>query len=102
MKSYLGEFEGVVLLTIVMLDDQAYVVVIKEDIEEEVNCTITSLQSTIEKGLLTSSLRITMTERGGRRKRYFQLKACTKQILHHVKSLCDDLWSMSKLGIQLI
>lgn len=105
-KNYLGEFEELVLLTISLLGDEAYGVAIKETIEQKANRSITigSLHSTIarleEKGLLKSSLGEATAVRGGRRKRYFQLTASARQILQHIKSLRDELWSLSNLGMK--
>lgn len=105
-KNYLGEFEELVLLTISMLGEEAYGVVIKEAIEQKANRTITigSLHSTIarleEKGLLKSSLGEATAIRGGRRKRYFQLTADARKVLQHIKSLRDELWSLSNLGMK--
>lgn len=105
-KNYLGEFEELVLLTISLLGDEAYGVAIKETIEQQANRSITigSLHSTIarleEKGLLKSSLGEATAVRGGRRKRYFQLTASARQILQHIKSLRDELWSLSNLGMK--
>lgn len=105
-KNYLGEFEELVLLTISMLGDEAYGVAIKETLEQKANRTITigSLHSTIarleEKGLLKSSLGEATAVRGGRRKRNFQLTASARQVLQHIKSLRDELWSLSNLGMK--
>ncbi len=105
-KNYLGEFEELVLLTVSMLGDEAYGVAIKEALEQKANRTITigSLHSTIarleEKGLLQSHLGEATAIRGGRRKRYFQLTANARQILQNIKSLRDELWSLSNLGMK--
>lgn len=105
-KNYLGEFEELVLLTISMLGDEAYGVAIKDSIEQMANRAITigSLHSTIarleEKGLLKSSLGEATAVRGGRRKRYFQLTASARQVLQHIKSLRDELWSLSNLSMK--
>lgn len=108
MKNYLGEFEELVLLTVAMLGDDAYGVSIKEAIEARANrkITIGSLHSTItrleEKGFITSYLGGATASRGGRKKRFFQLTGDAKQVLEHIKSLRDELWSLSKLGTQSI
>lgn len=107
-KNYLGEFEELVLLTISMLGDEAYGVAIKEALEQKANRTITigSLHSTIarleEKGLLKSTLGEATAVRGGRRKRYFQLTASARQVLQQIKSLRDELWSLSNLEMKTL
>ena len=106
MKNYLGEFEELVLLTIAMLGADAYGVSIKEAIEARANrkITIGSLHSTItrleEKGFITSHLGGATASRGGRKKRFFQLTDDARVILEHIKSLRDELWSLSNLGTQ--
>ncbi len=108
MKNYLGEFEELVLLTVSMLDDEAYGVAIKDALQAKADRTITigSLHSTIarleEKGLLESWLGEATAVRGGRKKRYFKLTADAVQVLQHIKSLRDDLWSLSNLGTEPI
>lgn len=105
MKGYLGEFEELVLLTIAALHENAYGVAIKEDIEKrtERSLSIGALHSTItrleEKGYIKSWLGEPTQERGGRRKRYFEVTDDGKVALHRMKELRDELWSMSKINL---
>ena len=107
MKGYLGEFEELVLLTIASLNEDAYGVSIKEDIEKRADRAISigALHSTItrleEKGLLKSWLGDPTQERGGRRKRFFELTHQGKVTLHEVKALRDQLWDLSKTNLSL-
>jgi PadR family transcriptional regulator, regulatory protein PadR len=107
MKGYLGEFEELVLLTIATLDDDAYGVAIKEDIEKRTDrsLSIGALHSTItrleEKGFIKSWLGEPSQERGGRRKRIFQLTHEGKVALHRMKELRDELWRTSKINLGL-
>ncbi|MEL7003999.1 MAG: PadR family transcriptional regulator [Bacteroidota bacterium] len=106
MKSYLGEFEELVLLTIAVLGDEAYGVAIKDAIEAKANRSISigSLHSTItrleEKGFITSRLGGATASRGGRRKRFFSLTNDARQVLQQIKALRDDLWNLSDLGTE--
>jgi DNA-binding PadR family transcriptional regulator len=77
----LGEFEQVVLLAILRLEDDAYGVTIRNEIEE---CTgrepapgalYTTLDRLEEKGLVRSRMGDPTPERGGRAKRYFTVSA---------------------------
>lgn len=77
--SSLGEFEQVVLLAILRLDDNAYGVTIRSEIAE---CTgrepapgalYTTLDRLEEKGIVRSWLGDATPQRGGRAKRYFAL-----------------------------
>src|SRR5579872_3943243 len=107
MKGYIGEFEELVLLTIASLGDEAYGVSIKEDIEKRSERTISigALHSTItrleEKNYLKSWLGEPTQERGGRRKRFFELTHQGKVALHHMKDLRDELWRISKAKLSL-
>ena len=107
MKGYIGEFEELVLLTVASLGEEAYGVSIKDDIEKRSNRTISigALHSTItrleEKNYLKSWLGEPTQERGGRRKRYFELTQQGKVALHEIKQLRDDLWKLSKANLSL-
>lgn len=105
MKGHIGEFEELVLLTIAVLGDEAYGVAVLEDIQQRSGrkISIGALHSTItrleEKGFITSYMGEPTQERGGRRKRYFQLTASAKQALADMKSLRNELWNLSNLEL---
>lgn len=107
MTGYIGEFEELVLLTISSLGDEAYGVAIKEDIEKRCHrdISIGALHSTItrleEKGYIKSWLGDPTQERGGRRKRFFELTRSGVNILHETKALRDELWKISKTKLAL-
>jgi DNA-binding PadR family transcriptional regulator len=105
MKSYLGEFEELVLLTIAALDGEAYGVSIQLDLESRCKRSISigALHSTItrleEKGFLKSWLGGSTQERGGRSKRFYEITQTGKKALLETKSLRDELWSRSKVRL---
>ncbi len=105
MKGYLGEFEELVLLTIANLSDQAYGVAILNDISERANrkLSIGALHSTLtrleEKEYITSYLGEPTNERGGRRKRYFELTDSAKSELANMKALRDQLWAGANFNL---
>lgn len=107
MKTHLGEFEELVLLTIASLGEKAYGVSVQEDIESLTGRSISigALHSTItrldEKGFITSRLGDPTQERGGRRKRFFELTHTGKVALHRQKGLRDELWRQSKASLSL-
>jgi PadR family transcriptional regulator PadR len=107
MKGYIGEFEELVLLTIASLGENAYGVAIKEDIEMRADRSISlgALHSTItrleEKKFIRSWLGEPTQERGGRRKRFFELTHQGKVALHEIKALRDELWKLSKTTLSL-
>jgi len=75
--SSLGEFEQVVLLAILRLDDDAYGVTIRSEIaactgrEPAPGALYTTLDRMEEKGLVESRMGEATPQRGGRAKRYF-------------------------------
>jgi DNA-binding PadR family transcriptional regulator len=105
MKGYLGEFEELVLLTVAFLGEEAYGVTIREEIDKRTDRAVSmgALHSTItrleEKKYLRSWLGEPTRERGGRRKRYFEVTHQGKVALHEVKDLRDDLWKVSKANL---
>jgi PadR family transcriptional regulator PadR len=107
MKGYLGEFEELVLLTIANLSTEAYGLSILRDINERANRNLSlgAMHSTLtrleEKGYITSYLGEPTNERGGRRKRYFELTSNAITALNDMKSLRDELWSGSKINLSL-
>ena len=107
MKGYLGEFEELVLLTIATMGNEAYGVSILENIEQRTDrkLSIGALHSTItrleEKGFLKSWLGDPTQERGGRRKRLFEVTHAGKEILHETKALRDQLWKESRTKLSL-
>jgi PadR family transcriptional regulator PadR len=99
----LGEFEQVVMLSILRLHGKAYGVTIRREIEQ---CTgrepapgalYTTLDRLEEKGLVASTLGDPTPERGGRAKRYFTVNA------KGVKALTAALRSYQRLleGLEL-
>ena len=105
MKTYLGELEELVLLTIATLGDEAYGVSIQQDLENRCNRSISigALHSTItrleEKGFLKSWLGGATQERGGRSKRFYEITQAGKKAVAESKSLRDNLWSLSKVNL---
>jgi len=105
MKGYLGEFEELVLLTIATLGQEAYGVAVKEELQQRANrrISIGALHATIsrleDKGFLTSYLGGATAERGGRRKRYFELTPAAVEALAAMKSLRDELWQSAQIKL---
>ena len=78
-KSYLGEFEELVLLVVAMMKDQAYGLMVCEEIKNQINrsTSIGAVHATIDrlekKGFVETFLGGSTKERGGRRKRLIRL-----------------------------
>jgi PadR family transcriptional regulator, regulatory protein PadR len=107
MKTYLGEFEELVLLTIATLGSEAYGVSIQQAIEGRCNRNISigALHSTItrleEKGLLKSWMGGATQARGGRSKRFYEITQSGKRAVSEAKALRDELWDLSKIKLAL-
>ena len=99
-RTYLGEFEEVVLLMIAILDGQAYGVTVSQEIEQHTGRVVTfgAVHNTLirleEKGFVTSELGGATTERGGRRKRLFKVTALGKTALTDIQQLRNKLWKL--------
>ncbi len=105
--THLGEFQEIVLLTILVLDDDAYGVTIKREINQRVKRSIsrgalhTALTRLEEKGFITSKQGETNPERGGRPKRYYTVSNRGIEALQEAKELRDQLWNqIPKLKLQ--
>jgi DNA-binding PadR family transcriptional regulator len=78
---YLGEFEHIVLLAVLRLDDAAYGVTVRREIEARTgrDVSIGAIYATLDrleaKGLVRSRLGEPTAERGGRAKRLFRVTA---------------------------
>lgn len=107
-KFQLGEFEEIVILTIGILNNEAYSVSIKDEIESRLSRTVsmgalhTALKRLEEKGYLKSYAGETTEERAGRPKRYFEITASGKKAMQHAKETRDELWkAIPKTVLQL-
>ena len=97
-QDHLGEFEQIVLLSVVRLGAGAYGVPIRQEIEKRIGreVTIGALYSTLDrleaKGYLHSWFADPTPQRGGRSKRYFQLLPAGLQALTDCKAMLDRMW----------
>lgn len=99
MKSYqLGEFEELVILTVGILNNAAYSVAIKNEIESRLSRSVsmgalhTALKRLEDKGYLKSFAGESTEERAGRPKRYFEITAMGKKAIQYAKTTRDELW----------
>ena len=98
-KTKLGEFEELVLLTVAALQEDAYGVEIKRELERRLkeNLSVGSIQSALkrmeEKGFLTSEFGAATQKRGGKRKRIYTATPYAHRILGEMKDIRAGLWS---------
>ena len=80
MEHSLGEFEQLVLMAVVRLEDDAYGATIRREIEERtgrrlaISAVYTTLERLEQKGLVRSWIGEPTAERGGRRRKHFALQ----------------------------
>ncbi|MEQ9301974.1 MAG: helix-turn-helix transcriptional regulator [Cyclobacteriaceae bacterium] len=98
-KTYIGEFEEIVMLTVAILSGEAYGVAIIEEMEARLNraVSIGSLQTVLrrleEKGYLSSEFGAATKMRGGKRKRFYQVTPIGKKVLDETKEQRMGLWN---------
>jgi DNA-binding PadR family transcriptional regulator len=99
-RTYLGEFEEVVLLTAAVLNGQAYGVSITEQLEEQtgrqvsISAVHAALSRLEEKGFVSSKMGGATAERGGRRKRLFSVTVAGNRALQDIQQVRAHLWSL--------
>lgn len=99
-RTYLGEFEEIVLLMVAILNGEAYGVTISKEIEQQTDRKVTfgTVHNTLirleEKGFVSSRLGGATSERGGRRKRIFVVTALGTKALHEIQQVRNDLWQL--------
>ena len=107
-KTKLGEFEELVLLTVACLQEEAYGVEIKRELEDRLKekLSVGSIQSALkrmeQKGFLTSAFGETTQKRGGKRKRIYSTTSYAHRVLTEMKDIRAGLWdSIPKLAYEL-
>src|SRR5262245_30804441 len=81
MGDNLGDFEQLVMLAVMRLDDDAYGTSIREELKERAGREVspgaifTTLERLESRGMVTSRYGEPTPERGGRSKRYYKLSA---------------------------
>jgi PadR family transcriptional regulator, regulatory protein PadR len=100
MSQYrLGEFEEIVLLTVAILNGEAYGVSIIEEIETRTdrNVSLGAIQTVLKrlehKGLVQSAFGEATKVRGGKRKRYYSITGEGKKTLQQTKEQRMSLWN---------
>lgn len=96
----LGDFEELVLMSVCIMNTEAYAVSVKLDLEERLKKSInisaihTALYRLEDKGFLTSKMEGATTERGGRRKRYFMITSDGEAALAKLKALRHSMYQL--------
>ena len=97
-RSYLGEFELMILFAILHLGDQAYGVPIARELERHrgrevsIGSVYAALERLETKGLIASSLGDPTPERGGKAKRYFRVNREGMRQVNETRRVLTSLW----------
>lgn len=97
-RSYLGEFELMIMLVVVELGDEAYGVSVSRELEKhrKQDVSIGSVYAALErleaKGLIASKLGEATQERGGRAKRYFRATKEGLRVVRETRRVLTGLW----------
>jgi DNA-binding PadR family transcriptional regulator len=103
-KRSLGEFEQLVLLAILRVEEGAYAVPVINEIEEQTGRRVShaavyvALRRIEEKGFVSSSLAAATPERGGRGKRYYEVEPDALELLHESRTALTRMWE----GLELV
>jgi DNA-binding PadR family transcriptional regulator len=97
-RSYLGEFELMILLAVIHLGEDAYGVPISRELEGQrgrdvsVGSVYAALERMEGKGLVSSSLGEPTPERGGKAKRFFRVTKEGLRQVHETRRVLTRLW----------
>lgn len=98
-ETRLGEFEEVILLLVGILGEEAYAFQIAKEFELQADraVSIGAVHSTLsrmsDKGFLRSAMSEPTANRGGRRKRIYEITAAGEQALREARDLRLALWN---------
>lgn len=98
-KNRLGEFQELILMTVVILKEEAYGNEIERYLESCLNERLsmgaiqTALKRMEEKGFLTSAWGEVTQKRGGKRKRIYTATPYAHQVLRDMKNLRLHMWN---------
>jgi PadR family transcriptional regulator PadR len=104
--SYLGEFELMLLLTLIRLGDDAYGVPLSRELalrrgrEVSVGSVYAGLDRLELKGLVESTLGESTPERGGRAKRYFRVTEQGLRSVQETRRVLTKLWRSLPAGTE--
>jgi PadR family transcriptional regulator, regulatory protein PadR len=97
-RSYLGEFELMILLAVIHLGDEAYGVPISRELERHrgrdvsVGSVYAALERLETKALVSSALGDPTPERGGKAKRFFRITKEGLRQVHETRRVLSKLW----------
>ena len=99
-RIYLGELEELVMLAVASLQKQAYGVAVLDELESRVGrkVTISTIHETLarleKKGFLESHMGGATNERGGRKKRFFEVTAYGVKAMNEAREMREQFWKL--------
>ncbi|MEL7119278.1 MAG: helix-turn-helix transcriptional regulator [Bacteroidota bacterium] len=102
--THLGEFEEIVMLVIAALQQDAYGLAIKKELEEQTQrkVTISAVHAACnrleDKGFLSSSFGEKSEKRGGKRKKIYKVSIKGQEALQLANEIRQRLWSRINPG----
>ncbi len=97
-RTFLGEFQELVLLTVVILGENAYGITIQDELEARAKRPVsrgalhTALSRLTDRGYLQSHYGGATAARGGRRKRFYQLTRSGQLALQDAQNTRQQFW----------
>jgi PadR family transcriptional regulator, regulatory protein PadR len=97
-RDYLGQFELMVLLAVISIDEAAYGVPIARKLEAAsgrevgLGSVYAALERLEEKSLVSSRMGDATPERGGRAKQYFEVTSAGHRAAHDARRTFTRLW----------
>ncbi len=94
----MGEFEQLVLLAILRLEDEAYGMEVRAEIEARTGRDVsygavyTTLDRLERKGWVAHELGAPTPERGGRAKKYFRVERAGREALRDTRRALEIMW----------
>lgn len=94
----MGEFEQIVLLALLQLDNDAYGMEVRQEIEERTGREVsygavyTTLDRLEQKGFVTYRMGEPTPERGGRARKYFSVEPAGRDALRATRRALDVMW----------
>jgi DNA-binding PadR family transcriptional regulator len=97
-RSYLGELELMILLSVVGLGEEAYGVPISHEIEKHVGREVSlgsvyaALERLAARGLVASRMGESTPERGGKARRYFRVTKVGLRQMQETRRVLQQMW----------
>jgi PadR family transcriptional regulator PadR len=97
-RGYLGEFELMLMLTVIHLGEEAYGVTVSRELERHrkrcvaIGSVYAALERLEHKGLVSSALGEPTPERGGKAKRYFRITQEGLRQIHRTREILTGMW----------